>query len=184
MLIIGLGNPGTEYEKTRHNIGFLILDEIAKEIGESFKEKSNLESEVIETNVNGEKIVLAKPTTFMNNSGRAVQKILAEYKISSEEAIIVHDDVHQDLGQVRLRQSGSSGGNNGIASVIEHIGETFWRVKVGAGKTPENIPLKKWVLSKFRDTETELLEKTIVAVKNYLLDSENYPLEETTFTTN
>lgn len=184
MLIIGLGNPGEEYQNTRHNVGFLVLDSVAKNLGLKFSEKKNLESEIIETNIEGEKIILAKPTTFMNNSGRAVQKLATEYKIQKEEIIVIHDDVHQELGRVRLRNDGTPGGNNGIKSVIEHVGKNFWRVKVGAGITPENIPLKKWVLSKFRSDERDILEKTVNTVGEYLLNHKASELKETTINLN
>ena len=133
-LIVGLGNPGREYNNTRHNIGFDAIDVIA--------DKYNIEVSRIkfkgvygEGIVNGEKVILLKPTTYMNLSGESVREVMDFYKLSEEDILIIYDDVSLDVGRIRIREKGSAGGHNGIKSIIANIGtDVFSRIKVGVGK--------------------------------------------------
>ena len=129
-LIVGLGNPGDKYKGTRHNVGFMCLDRIADYNNITFKQKFNGLS--CEYNVNGEKVILLKPDTFMNNSGEAVIKYLTFYKCEIEDVIVVYDDLDIDFGKIRIKGKSSSGGHNGIKSIINHLKtEDFLKVKIG-----------------------------------------------------
>ncbi|WP_071130559.1 aminoacyl-tRNA hydrolase [Enterococcus timonensis] len=132
--IIGLGNPGKKYEKTKHNVGFMVVDAIAKEFNVTMK-RHTFEAEVGDFFYEGEKILLIKPLTFMNDSGRAAGPLLTYYNLTPQEAIIVCDDLDMQMGKVRLREHGSAGGHNGLKSLIAHFKTTdFPRIKVGIGR--------------------------------------------------
>ena len=172
ILIIGLGNPGLKYRKTRHNVGFILIDELAKKLGVKFKTKKNLRSEVAELNVDEQKIILAKPMTHINSSGEAV-RILKNQFLSSD-LLVIQDDATMEFGKIRVRPDGSAGGHNGIKSIITHFGsEKFTRFKFGVGEPPKNFALEDWVLSKFSKDEMqeidkrkdELAEKIIAKIK-------------------
>lgn len=176
-LIIGLGNPGTEYEQTRHNAGFMALDFIAKEHclpGKTLDKKH--ESVVLECQVAGNKLLLAWPQTFMNNSGNAVRSISSFYKIAPDHIIIIHDDIDLPLGTVKPSFSSGSAGHKGVESTIEKLGtKDFHRIRIGIlpkeGK-PEHT--EDFVLQKFSEEEIQLLRDTFVqasAVLNTILES-------------
>ena len=172
-MIVGLGNPGDKYKDTKHNMGFMALDLLAKELGMSFSEEKPFMSEVTSTFVNGEKMFLVKPLTFMNESGRAVGPLLKYYNIEPEDLVVVHDDLDSPVGRVRLRQKGSSGGQNGIKSVITHVGtQDFNRVKIGIGRPKNGGTVVNHVLSKFdnedRDIAMDGVFKAVDAIKYYL----------------
>lgn len=163
-LIVGLGNPGIEYENTRHNAGFMCIDYIAKKCNvnlNKFKHKAYY----AQTQIGGKKVVLVKPQTYMNNSGEAVIPLLNFFKIKSENLIVVCDDISLDVGKIRIRRKGSDGGQKGMRSIIEQLGnDNFARVKMGIGKKPNpNYDLAKWVLSKFKADEQTDLD---IAIKN------------------
>ena len=173
-LIVGLGNPGKEYDQTRHNAGFTALDLIRTKFeAKEFKEMPKFDSELTEIELNSEKVILAKPTTFMNNSGLAVAKIMQYYKIKPQDLIVIYDDLDLELGQIRIRKEGSAGTHNGMKSIIENIGLKFPRIRIGIesrGKSaPKEQDTSSFVLSKFSNEEAktlaESLEKTIVGVK-------------------
>lgn len=161
-LIVGLGNPGREYNNTRHNIGFDAIDVIA--------DKYNIEVSRIkfkgvygEGFVNGEKVILLKPTTYMNLSGESVREVMDFYKLSEEDILIIYDDVSLDVGRIRIREKGSAGGHNGIKSIIANIGtDVFSRIKVGVGKPQGD--LVKHVLGTFSKEDREDLNKVLEAV--------------------
>ena len=155
-LIVALGNPGTEFEDTRHNAGFIIIDEIAKKLNLNFK-KFKYDSLVAEYNLNGQKFIFLKPQTFMNKSGYSVAGLLSYYKIIQEHLIVVHDDINFNIGKIKIKQNGSSGGHKGISSIIEYLNSTdFIRIKIGVGQKPSNsIDLKDWVVSHFTPNELE-----------------------------
>lgn len=163
-LIVGLGNPGTRYAKTRHNIGFMILDQMTKKQGIDFKYDKKFEAEMAET----ESVKLAKPQTFMNNSGEAVRKIKDFYKIDNEEIIIVHDDVDLEPGKIRVSLGGSSAGHKGVQSIIDEIGEDFWRVRVGVGRSAQ-IETENWVLMDFDNPDH--IAKIIDEAASFVLES-------------
>ncbi len=160
-LIVGLGNPGKEYDGTRHNIGFEAIDYIA--------DKYNIELNRIkfkgvfgEGFINGKKVILLKPTTYMNLSGESIREVINFYKISNEEVIVIYDDISLEVGRLRIREKGSHGGHNGIKSIIANLGtDVFPRVKIGVGAPKGN--LVSHVLGKFSDDEVEVLKGTIKA---------------------
>ena len=149
-LLVGLGNIGKEYEKTVHNLGFMVLDEVAASLGVSIK-KNICNSFVGEVNFKGEKIVFAKPTTYMNNSGIAVKSLVKKFDIDiSKDLLIINDDIDLPQGVVRLREKGSAGTHNGLKSIVRELGSAdFPRLKIGAGAPPsEFMDLADYVLSK------------------------------------
>src|SRR3989344_2597173 len=143
-LIVGLGNPGTKYAQTRHNAGFLAVDALAGELEAGMKKKFLLPVEMGETTIAGEKVVLAKPTTFMNLSGKAVAALARKFRVTPERIIVISDDVALPLGTVRVRVGGSAGGHNGLKSISDMIGENFTRVRIGVNAPPPNIPLEAY----------------------------------------
>lgn len=168
-IIVGLGNPGSEYEKTRHNTGFMVIDKIAEKYNiEIKKEKSKA---LIGTGeINGEKVMLVKPQTFMNLSGEAVRGIMDFYKESIDNLLVVFDDIDLELGNIRIKERGSAGTHNGMKSVVQNVGTVdFKRVKVGIGKPKGNMDLVNYVLGKFSDDELKILtgsiEKAVDAVE-------------------
>lgn len=180
ILIAGLGNPGKHYEKTRHNFGFMVLDALAKELKCGFKMSEKFHAEVAEPTVTfpGEKkhvkVMLAKPQTFMNNSGQSVEAIAGFYKLRYEDQVwVVHDDLDVDLGQIRIRVSGSSAGQKGVQSIIDHTGtEVFPRFRMGIrpeGGQPK--PAEEFVLEKFTPTEQKIVEGEIDEAINMLFEA-------------
>lgn len=166
-LIIGLGNPEEKYYKNRHNVGFMAVDEIARvfEFDESITSKK-FEAETGISEIRGEEVVMAKPLTFMNNSGVSVGKIVNFYKIDPKEIIVIYDDIDLELGTVRIREKGSAGTHNGMKSIVEHIGtEDFIRIRIGIesrGKTaPSKQDTSSFVLSNFTSEETEIIGKSL-----------------------
>jgi peptidyl-tRNA hydrolase, PTH1 family len=160
-LIIGLGNPGPKYRNTRHNAGFIALDSYSATLKLKFKPAIRLAADIAEA----KDLVLAKPTTFMNNSGVAVMRLMRKYDLSAEDILVVQDDVDIPLGKVRFKEKGSSGGHNGVKSIIAAIGEDFPRVKIGIGKDASRDTADH-VLDKFTPEEKLLLETAIkTAVK-------------------
>ena len=155
-IVAGLGNPGKEYEKTKHNAGYRAIDVFAKENGVRFM-KRRFESVVAETSVAGEKVVLIKPETYMNESGRALRQALSYYRLPPERLIVLYDDVDLAPGKLRIRQDGSSGTHNGMRSIVREIkSEAFPRVRIGIGKQPPRMQLADYVMAKF-DPENEKL---------------------------
>lgn len=153
-IIVGLGNPGREYEKTRHNAGYRAADSLAKELGVRFM-KRRFESVIAESSIGGEKLIIMKPETYMNASGRAVRQAMAYYRIPAENLIVMYDDVDLAPGKLRIRANGSAGTHNGMRSIIaEFKAENFPRVRIGIGKQPPRMDLADYVLGKF-DKETD-----------------------------
>ena len=150
-LIVGLGNPGEKFEKTRHNVGFMVEDKIASEKDVIFRMENERQAQEADFNVGEDRIKLAKPQTFMNNSGEAVSKLKNYYKLDTEDIWVIHDDVDLELGKIRVSLGGSSAGHKGIQSIIDQLGtEQFWRVRVGVGRS-DQIPTEEWVLMNFED---------------------------------
>lgn len=157
-LIVGLGNPGTKYEMTRHNAGFLALDLFAIHNNVDIK-KLKYHSLVCDIKIGDKKCLLMKPQTFMNHSGEAVGEAAKFYKIPVENVIVISDDTTLDVGKIRIRRKGSAGGHNGLKSIIAHLGsENFPRVKIGVGKKPNAyMDLADWVLGRFpKEQEADL----------------------------
>lgn len=169
-IIVGLGNPGGRYEKTRHNVGFVAVDSIAQECSCVVK-KLKFKSLVGECTIKGQKCLLMKPQTFMNNSGEALVAAMNFYKVPIEKVIVIYDDISLEPSEVRIRRKGSAGGHNGIKSIIELTGkDNFPRIKIGVGKKPHpDYDLADWVLSTFKSNEVKLVNE--VADKCYEIAS-------------
>lgn len=161
-LVVGLGNPGMQYENTRHNVGFAAIDVFAEKNGGSFL-KHKFDSVYGECTVGDNRILIAKPQTFMNLSGKAVTAIASFYKIPYEKVLILFDDISLDVGKIRIRRKGSDGGHNGIKDIIQLSGtQDIPRIKIGVGKKPHpDYDLKDWVLGKFPEEQIDELNKAI-----------------------
>lgn len=176
-MIVGLGNPGTKYQETKHNIGFITLDEIAYRLNISFK-KSQFEADIAEFFIGTEKVMLVKPLTFMNESGRAVGPLMTYFGVEEKDLIVIYDDLDLPIGQIRLREKGSAGGHNGIKSLIAHLGtKEFPRIKVGIGRPQGKIPVVHHVLTGF---SKENHEEILLAIKK-AADAAIYACEGHTF---
>jgi PTH1 family peptidyl-tRNA hydrolase len=160
-LIVGLGNPGKEYEETRHNIGFKVVDNIAKEYNIEIN-RQKFKGTYGEGFIESEKVMLLKPTTFMNLSGESVRAVVDFYNLDNDKILVIYDDISLEVGTLRIREKGSAGGHNGIKSIIAHLGsDVFSRIKVGVGQP--NGDLIKYVLGKFTKEEVVVLSETIEA---------------------
>lgn len=159
-IIVGLGNPTAKYSRTRHNVGFMFIDYLAKQTNikvRELKHKAQIGSGVID----GEKVILVKPQTYMNLSGEAVREILDYYKLGIESLIVVYDDVALPVGKLRIRPKGSAGGHNGIKNIIQHTGsESFKRIRIGVGSADAD-ELIEHVLGKFGKEDKKLIDKAI-----------------------
>lgn len=160
-LLVGLGNPGSDYSKTRHNIGFIFLDYLAEKNGFVFK-PSKWQAEIVKDTLWGKAVVLAKPQTYMNRSGSAVSLILNFYQMASKNLIVVHDDLDLPLGRVKIVTGRGAGGHNGIRSIIQHLDENdFTRIKVGIGRPDLPMSAANYVLSRFKPDEQELAKESL-----------------------
>ena len=170
-IVIGLGNIGKQYEKTRHNIGFLAIDYIAEKWGAKI-DRLKFNATVGEAAVGEKRILLMKPTTFMNNSGVAAKEAADFYKIPPENVIILHDEISFDPGVIRIRRKGSAGGHNGLKSLIAHLGsEDFPRIKIGVGKKPTpEYDLVDFVLGKFPEKDLEAIENRFSDIESAVKD--------------
>lgn len=169
-LIVGLGNVGLEYEHTRHNVGFDTIDILAKRLGVSFKEEKAFKGFIANVNVMGHKVILLKPTTFMNLSGDSISLVMKFYKINVEDLIVISDDLDMAPGKVRFRAKGSAGGHNGLKSIINNLHtEEFKRIKIGISKD-KNIPVINWVLGRPSKEDTLLLNESYEFVARSLED--------------
>lgn len=166
--IVGLGNPGKEYEKTRHNAGFIALDKIASDNNfEKFSLDEKFEAEISRGEMDGEKTILVKPQTFMNASGRAVQKIMAFYKIKAEDLIIIHDELDIPLGEMRTGFGRSAAGHKGVQSIMDSLNsKDFNRIRIGVKIEDRKIPTEKYVLGNFNGEEFAAINKIIDIVSN------------------
>lgn len=170
-LIVGLGNPGKEYERTRHNAGFMTIDALADSLGVSINQVK-FKGLYTKTKMKGEDVILLKPTTYMNNSGESVQEVMRFFKIDVDGLLVIYDDLDLPTGKLRIRDRGSAGGHNGIKSIIAHVGtQDFKRIRVGIEKNPL-IPVVDYVLGKFTAEEmTKLnpgIEKAIQVCKEFV----------------
>jgi PTH1 family peptidyl-tRNA hydrolase len=160
-LIIGLGNPGKEYRLTRHNVGFRVVDRLARQQGIQFKRRRG-GARIGEGRVGREKVVLAKPLTYMNKSGVAVKKLVKASGIPLDHLVVVHDDLDLACGRMKIKEKGGHGGHKGVQSIIEQLGSTdFLRVKVGIGKPPDPEEGADYVLSPFAANERALVKESV-----------------------
>ena len=172
ILVVGLGNVGKKYDGTRHNIGFDCIDLYAvQQQFASWIEKKDLKSFVTSKTLGGVRVILVKPTTFMNLSGDAIQAVAHFYKISNSEVLVLHDELDIDFGKIRTSIGGSAAGHNGIKSLISNLGENFGRVRIGAGpKTPEQIDSADFVLARFSKEEQQLVNSIKKEVSSIIDD--------------
>lgn len=152
-IIIGLGNPGSKYQHTRHNVGFDVIEVISQKLSIPVK-RSRCQGLVGEGSYKGTRIILCQPQTFMNDSGRCVTQLLQWYKVSANQIIIIYDDIDLPQGKLRIRKNGSAGTHNGMRSIIQYIGtQDFPRIRVGVGAKPEGWDLADWVLSHYKNAD-------------------------------
>ena len=157
-VILALGNPGEKYVHTRHNAGFLVIDQLAAEQGVQFSNKPKFSADIAELNMSGEKILLVKPTTYYNDSGIAARTILDFYKLTLDDVLIIHDDTALDFGKIRVRKGGRDAGSNGLKSLHAHIGSDFWHIRIGTDNLlRRQIGDVDFVLSKFNADEQKIL---------------------------
>ena len=171
-LLVALGNPGKQYENTRHNAGFLVLNEIQKNLGfPAFELNTKFNALVCEKNLGGEKIMLAKPQSFMNRSGEVVKKMLDFFKIPKENLLVLHDDLDLDLGSYKISENSSAAGHNGAQSIIDNLGtQQFKRIRIGIEGTEKKktriISGEAFVLQNFSTKELEIIKKIAREIKN------------------
>lgn len=164
-IIAGLGNPTKEYENTRHNIGFMAIDALAEKYDIRVNECKH-KALIGKGMINGSKVVLVKPLTYMNLSGEAIRSVIDYYKADEEsELIVIYDDISLDVGQLRIRKKGSAGGHNGIKNIIAHLGhDVFMRIKVGVGEKPKGYDLADYVLGHFSKEELAVMKDSLARV--------------------
>ena len=161
-IVVGLGNPGGKYTLTRHNSGFLCVDMLSEKL--NFRiDKLKFKSLIADTTINGHRLIVMKPQTYMNNSGEAVRECASFYKIPPERIIVISDDTSLDIGKMRIKRKGSDGGQKGLRSIIYHMNsDNFPRVKIGVGKKPHpDYDMADWVLSEFKKDEQKVLESVL-----------------------
>lgn len=173
-LIVGLGNPGKDYEDTRHNVGFRVVDELARRYGLTFG-KTERKAQSASGVIKDKKVILTKPQTYMNLSGEAVRSLVDFYKVEPNRILIIADDLDIPLGTVRLRQSGSAGGQNGIKSIIQHLGtQDINRLRFGIGRPPGKMQAKDYVLGMFKGDDailaSQVIDRAAAAAETWLTD--------------
>jgi len=160
-IIVGLGNPGIEHQRNRHNTGFIVLDKYAEGLGLTWEASSKFDSEIIIQ----KDFILVKPQTFMNNSGNAVSKILGYYKVDPKDLIIIHDDVDLSFLGVKKQFGAGPAGHHGVEDIVEKLGtQDFWRVRIGLGRPLGNILVEDWVLQDFSEEEIEKITQLDVGI--------------------
>lgn len=160
-IIAGLGNPGREYENTRHNIGFSVIDAIAGKYQINMLERKH-KAVIGKGYIDGQRVILVKPLTYMNLSGESIREAVDYYKVDeTSQLVVISDDISLDVGQLRIRKKGSAGGHNGLKNIIQHLGhENFIRIRMGVSDKPQGYDLKDYVLGHFTDKEKKVLEET------------------------
>ncbi len=176
--MVGLGNPGSQYSKTRHNAGFLAIDHFAQKQGIRLK-PGKFKAEIGEGAVRGEKVFLIKPLTYMNLSGDALRAFMDFYKAGAEDLIVIYDDLDTAFGKIRLRYQGSSGGHNGIKSIIQHLGtEKFNRVRIGISRPEPGMDIVDYVLSHFPKSQERVLQDVLEHTSEALEDALDQPFDK------
>ena len=160
-LIVGLGNPGSKYEETRHNAGFLLLDDLARSYSASYASEKKFQGDLARTNIGSCDVRLLKPTTFMNLSGESVRAVAGFYRIEANEILVAHDELDIPPGSVKLKQGGGHGGHNGLRDIINHVGRDFWRLRLGIGHPGDAKKVVSFVLQRAPKSETDLLQNSI-----------------------
>lgn len=172
-MIVGLGNPGDKYAHTKHNIGFDVLDILANRYNLNFTRNQTFLADTASTFIDGEKIILVKPITFMNESGQSVKPLLAYNGLNKDDLVVIYDDLDLSIGQLRLRQKGSAGGHNGIKSIISHLGsQDFKRLKIGIGRPKHGMSVVNHVLGRFEQADQSDVENGLLraadAIEHYI----------------
>lgn len=187
-LIVGLGNPGAEYQETRHNFGFMALDAYARHHGVAWRSKAKFSAEIAELDLDGEKVLLAKPQTFYNLVGNAVQQIRSFYKIDMNDVLVIHDEMALPLGTIRTRRGGSDAGNNGIKNIINTNGAEFARVRIGSGLQPtasgDTQPThnrRDYVLGRLSAADRNILDEELATVGQVITEFIGGEFIETTY---
>lgn len=170
-LILGQGNPESKYDGTRHNTGFAALDHYAREKGSSFQAKPKFDADIAELSVDGEKVLLVKPTTFYNETGKSARALSDFYKLETSDILVIHDELALPFGTLRTREKGSSAGNNGIKSLNAHLGEEYVRIRVGIwNEIADKQGAFDFVLARYSAEESEKLKKDILPKIDELID--------------
>jgi PTH1 family peptidyl-tRNA hydrolase len=156
-IIVGLGNPGPEHQVTRHNAGFWFVDLLARRHGAEFRDYRKFSGETARISISGTDLVLLKPTTYMNRSGLSIRQLSEFFKILPEEILVAHDELDLPVGSVRLKQGGGHGGHNGLRDTIAHVGENFWRLRVGVGHPGKKADVIDYVLTRAPRAEEDLI---------------------------
>lgn len=167
ILLVGLGNPGTEYALTRHNVGFMAVDEIVRRYSFDGWAKK-FKGEVCTGTIEGEKVLALKPHTYMNLSGEAVLSVASFYKIPPEKIYVFHDDMDLPVGRIKVKQGGGSGGHNGLKSIDTHLGQNYHRIRIGVDKPAMREQVVSWVLSKFTPNDKQTLDELIEKISNHI----------------
>jgi PTH1 family peptidyl-tRNA hydrolase len=162
-LVAGLGNPGPEYARTRHNAGFWLVDELARRHGGNFRFEGKHQAELARVRIGGEEIWLAKPMTFMNRSGGPVSSVLGFYKVAPTQMLVAHDEIDLPSGTVRLKEAGGHGGHNGLRDIIAAQGDAFWRLRIGVGHPGTKKEVVDFVLTRAGADEQRAIDETIAA---------------------
>lgn len=156
-LIVGLGNPGREYESTRHNAGFWLVEELARRHGGSFRLERSFPAELARVRIGAAEVWLAKPQDYMNNSGRVTAQVAGFYKYGAGQVLVAHDELDLPPGELRLKEGGGAGGHNGLKDLIAHFDEDFWRLRIGVGHPGSRERVTPWLLSPTPATDREVL---------------------------
>ena len=177
-LIVGLGNPGKQYKDTRHNVGFMFVDNIVNKLGLKFTLDKALKCEICQTSLNGEKVIFIKPMTYMNLSGDSVYLVANYYKVNYEDILVIYDDLDLETGKIRIRPNGSSGGHKGIQSIINNLGtKDIKRVRIGIDKVSSNNTVD-YVIGNFSKQEREIIDISIEKAIDILEDFLRLPFEQ------
>ncbi len=160
-IIVGLGNPGPEHQVTRHNVGFWFVDLLARRHGGEFRDYRKYSGETARVTIDGQELILLKPTTYMNRSGLSVRQISDFYKIAPDDILVAHDELDLPVGSVRLKNGGGHGGHNGLRDTIAHIGENFWRLRLGIGHPGSKADVIDYVLTRAPRVEEELILEAV-----------------------
>lgn len=167
-LLCGLGNPGKEYEGSRHNVGFSFIERTCNKYGAAIFKSSRFCALLADISLEGAKLKLVMPQTFMNNSGKAITKLLNYYDLPLEKVVVVHDDIDLPLGRIKIKLAGGCGGHNGIKSIDNCAGNGYWRIRIGVNRPPSGFEVSDYVLSKFTQNEAKVIEDCIDSLSDYV----------------
>ncbi|MBM3709158.1 MAG: aminoacyl-tRNA hydrolase [Actinobacteria bacterium] len=172
ILIAGLGNPGKDYENTRHNIGFVVADRLLDDLAVQVT-YYKFNAEVFESDYSGKKLLIVRPLLYMNNSGASLKHFITQYSLEIDRILVIHDDIDIDFGKIRLKTGGGTGGHNGLESLVKHMGNAdFDRLRFGVGRPPKKIDPAVYVLSRFKRVELKnlffIVDKAVTSIKDYI----------------